>query len=176
VIFFVDEAAAVRSDAHRGTTWGRVGETPEVEESGTRFSLRLVSAVSQRGELRFSCFEGRMDAERFVGFLKKLHRDVGRPILVITDNATYHTSGKVQRYAAGTQGGVTVATLPRYSPELNPDEQVWNHTKARLAKRFIATKAEFKAALRSILASIQKSPHLIRSFFKLPDTAYAAEL
>lgn len=29
VIFFVDEAS-VRSDAHRGTTWGKIGETPVV--------------------------------------------------------------------------------------------------------------------------------------------------
>jgi hypothetical protein len=31
-IYFVDEAA-VRSDAHRGTTWGKIGQTPEVEDS-----------------------------------------------------------------------------------------------------------------------------------------------
>ncbi|MBI3191435.1 MAG: winged helix-turn-helix domain-containing protein [Pedosphaera parvula] len=36
VIFFVDEAA-VRSDAHRGTTWGKVGQTPVVRDSGDRF-------------------------------------------------------------------------------------------------------------------------------------------
>lgn len=43
-----------------------------------------------------------------------------------------------------------VEHLPAYSPELNPDEQVWNHAKGRLAKLFVATKKEFKAALFSI--------------------------
>ena len=173
-IYFVDEAS-VRSDAHRGTTWGKIGQTPEVNDSGDRFSIRLISAVSPRGDMKFSSFTGRRNGVRFVNFLKKLHADVGRPLIVIADNASYHTGGVVQRYVKQTRGQVTVGSLPRYSPELNPDEQVWNHAKARLAKLFVATKDEFKAALFSILLSIQKSTDLVLSFFQLPDTQYAAK-
>jgi len=173
-IYFVDEAS-VRSDAHRATTWGKIGQTPEVNDSGDRFSIRLISAVSPRGDMKFSSFTGRMNGVRFVNFLKKLHADVGRPIIVIADNASYHRGGDLQRYVKQTRGQVTVASLPRYSPELNPDEQVWNHAKARLAKLFVATKDEFKSALSSILFSIQRSTNLVRSFFQLPDTQYAAD-
>lgn len=175
LIYFVDEAA-VRSDAHRGTTWGKIGQTPAVAASGDRFSVRLISAVSPRGDMKFSSFTGRMTGTRFVDFLKKLHTDAGRPIIVIADNASYHTGGTVTRYVAQTDGQVTVANLPRYAPELNPDEQVWNHAKARLARLFVATKAEFKAALFSILMSIQKSTNLIRSFFDLAETQYAKDV
>lgn len=174
IIYFVDEAS-VRSDSHRGTTWGKIGQTPEAVDSGARFSLKLISAVSPRGDMRFSCFEGRMNGDGFVAFLKKLRSDAGRPIIVITDNASYHTGGSVKPYLEESQGDVTVATLPPYSPELNPDEQVWNHAKARLAKRFVATKDEFKAAIVSILFSIQRSRSLILSFFQLPHTRYAAD-
>lgn len=172
-IYFVDEAA-VRSDAHRGTTWGKIGQTPEVEDSGDRFSLKLISAVSPRGDMKFQFFEGRMNGARFVQFLIKLRADVGRPIIVILDNASYHGSGPVQNYLKENQGQVSVEHLPAYCPHLNPDEQVWNHAKARLAKRFVATKEEFKAALLSIMLSIQRSTDLILSFFQLPDTKYAA--
>lgn len=173
LIYFVDEAA-VRSDAHRGTTWGKIGQTPEVTDSGDRFSLKLISAVSPRGDMKFQSFEGRMNGDRFVEFLKKLRADAGRPIIVIADNASYHTGGAVQRYVAASQGEVAVENLPAYSPELNPDEQVWNHAKARLAKLFVATKQEFKAALFSIMLSIQRTAALVLSFFQLPDTKYAA--
>jgi transposase len=173
MIYFVDEAA-VRSDAHRGTTWGKIGQTPEVADSGDRFSLRLISAVSPRGDMKFACFEGRMNGPRFVEFLKKLRADAGRPIIVIADKASYHTGGVLRRYVAGSRGEVVVEHLPAYSPDLNPDEQVWNHAKARLAKRFVATKEEFKAALFSILLSIQRTRDLILSFFQLPGTSYAA--
>jgi len=39
----------VRSDAHRDTTWGKIGQTPEVQESGDRFSLKLISAAALAG-------------------------------------------------------------------------------------------------------------------------------
>lgn len=172
-IYFVDEAS-VRSDAHRGTTWGKIGQTPKVEDSGDRFSLKMISAVSPRGDLKFHCFNGRMNGASFVAFLKKLHADAGRPIIVIADNASYHRSSKVKRYVKESKGEVVVAYLPPYSPELNPDEQVWNHAKARLGKRFIATKDEFQAALLSIMKSIQRTTELVLSFFQLPDTKYAA--
>jgi transposase len=173
IIYFVDEAA-VRSDAHRGTTWGKIGQTPKVEDSGDRFSLKMISAVSPRGDMKFQCFTGRMNGSRFVAFLKKLRADAGRPIIVIADNASYHGSGPVQRYMEESEGQVVVAHLPAYCPHLNPDEQVWNHAKARLGKRFVATKQEFKDALLSIMRSIQRSTELLLSFFQLPDTQYAA--
>lgn len=173
VIFFVDEAA-VRSDAHRGTTWGKIGVTPVVRDSGDRFSLRLISAVSPRGDMRFAAFEGAMTGARFVEFIEKLRKDVRRPLIIIADNASYHRSQPLKDYVAGTAGKVVVENLPRYAPELNPDEQVWNHAKSSLARLFVSTKAEMKQAVMNILRSIQRRSGLVQSFFQLPDTTYAA--
>lgn len=169
-LFFVDEAA-VRSDCHRGTTWAPVGQTPEVEDSGDRFTLKMISAVSARGDMRFSFIRGRMNSDGFIAFLKKLREDAGCPIIVVADNASYHKSGKVLAY--GEKEGVEIALLPTYSPELNPDEQVWNHAKRRLGKLFVVTKDEMKSALLGIMRSIQKSKSLVMSFFRLPTTLYA---
>jgi hypothetical protein len=52
-MFFVDESA-IRSDARRGTTWGPVGATPVMQDSGWRFGMNLIKAVSPRGDPRFS--------------------------------------------------------------------------------------------------------------------------
>lgn len=173
IIYFVDEAA-VRADAHRGTTWAPVGETPVVEDSGDRFGLRLISAVSPRGHLKFATFEGKMTSQRFVEFLQKLRADTGKPIIVIADNAKYHKDGPAKHYQHPTPEGIRVEPLPAYSPELNPDEQVWNHLKARLSKLFIASKEQMKQAAIAILLSIQRSLKLVLSFFQLADTQYAA--
>lgn len=172
VIFFVDEAA-VRSDAHRGATWGKIGETPIVQDSGDRFSLRLISAVSPRGDMRFAAFEGSMTGARFVAFIEKLRKDVKRPLIIIADNASYHRSQPLKDYVANSQGQVVVENLPRYAPELNPDEQVWNHAKSRLGKLFVTSKNEMKRAVLNIMRAIQRSSDLIQSFFQLPDTKYA---
>jgi transposase len=170
-IYFVDEAS-VRSDAHRGLTWGKIGETPVVRDSGGRFSLHVISAVSPRRDMRFRFIEERMNSQRFIAFLKKLRKDAGRPILVITDNARYHHSKETQRFIDQQDGDILLAFLPAYSPELNPDEQVWNHAKARLGKRSIFNKLDMKRHLVSILRSIQRQTSLVKSFFRMPDTAY----
>jgi transposase len=174
VIYFVDEAA-LRADAHRGTTWAPVGQTPVVEDSGDRFGLRLISAVSPRGDLKFATFEGRMTSRRFVDFLKKLRADAGKPIIVIADKATYHKDGAARRYRQATDEGIRVELLPAYSPELNPDEQVWNHLKARLGKLFIESREQMKRLAKATLLSIQRNLELVLSFFELKDTLYAAD-
>jgi transposase len=173
VIFFVDEAA-VRSDAHRATTWGKVGQTPVVRDSGDRFGLRLISAVSPRGDMKFASFEGAMNGEKFVGFLQKLRHDVAGPLIVIADNAAYHRSPPVKEYVAQSQGELVVEHLPRYSPELNPDEQVWNQAQLRLGKLSVTTRQEMKRAVTTIMRSIQRRMELVKSFFQLAETRYAA--
>lgn len=170
-IYFLDEAA-VRSDAHRGTTWGKVGETPVVKDSGGRFGLKLISAVTPRGEMRFSFIEDKMNSKKFIAFLKKLRKDAGRPIIVIADNARYHHSKETQAFTSENVDSIVMAFLPAYSPEFNPDEQVWNHAKARLSKLPIINKETMKKSLLSIMRSIQKKKSLVKSFFRLAGTKY----
>jgi transposase len=171
-IYFVDESA-VRSDHHRGTTWGAVGETPVVKDSGDRFGVKLVSAVSPRGDMRFAVIEGKMNSDKFIAFLKKLQADAGKPIIVIADNASYHVSGKVQTFAKESQEAIHLGYLPKYAPELNPDEQVWNHLKGRLAKLYIDSAATLRQSVLNVMRSLQKQAALIRSFFAMKDTCYA---
>jgi transposase len=57
-----------------------------------------------------------------------------------------------------------MAFLPAYSSELNPDEQVWNHAKARLSKMAVVSKEGMKRGLVSMLRSIQRKKNLIKSF------------
>ena len=171
-IYFLDEAA-FRSDAHRGTTWGKCGETPVVKDSGGRFGFKLISAVSARGDMHFDVIEESMNAEKFISFLQKLRQDTGCPIFVIADNARYHHSKKVQAFLDAQQGEIMMAFLPAYSPELNPDEQVWNHAKSEVGKHPIKSKLEMEKLILSAMLSIQHKIELVKSFFRLPDTLYA---
>jgi len=173
-LYFVDEAS-FRSDAHRGITWGKIGETPVVRDSGGRFGFKLISAVSARGHLHFAVIDGTMDADTFIDFLGKLHQDAGCPIFVIADNAKYHHSKKVHAFLESQSGQIMMAFLPPYSPELNPDEQVWNHAKADAGKRFIKSKQEMEFVILAALRSIQDKVDLVRSFFRLPTTLYAKD-
>lgn len=127
-IYFGDEAG-VRSNCHAGATWGVRGKTPVVRSTGRRSSVNMISAVSARGALRFMPTKGKVNGLVFVEFLKRLMHNAGRPIFLILDGGSYHRSRPVKEYVASLGGDLRLFFLPPNSPELNPDEQVWNYVK-----------------------------------------------
>ncbi|MFZ0257260.1 MAG: IS630 family transposase, partial [Gammaproteobacteria bacterium] len=55
------------------------------------------------------------------------------------------------------------------------DEQVWNEIKHRqIGKQPVKNKIDLKKRLRSALKSLQLKAERIRTYFRLPDTRYAA--
>ena len=126
-IFFADEAGVRSNSHHSGTTWALMGQTPVVPATGKRFGLNLVSAVSPQGVLRFMVVDGRMAAVRFITFLKRLLHNQTQPVFLIVDQHSSHRAKVVQAFVASTDGRLELFFLPPYSPELNPDELVWNH-------------------------------------------------
>lgn len=172
-IFFADEAG-VRSDYHSGTTWGRRGQTPVVSSTGTRFGANLLSAVSARGQLRFMVAKGRVSAAVFIAFLKRLLVNAPGPIFLIVDGHPAHRAKSVERFVAAQGGSLALFFLPPYSPELNPDEHVWNNLKTHgLGRKLMTSLAEMRQMVRSHLRRLQKMPALVRSFFSAPTTRYA---
>ena len=78
-------------------------------------------------------------------------------------------------FVAGTDGMLQLFFLPGYSPELNPDEQVWNDLKNNgIGRRVITGPDQLRGAALSHLRSLQRRPARIRSFFQTPETRYAA--
>jgi len=173
-IYFGDEAG-VRSDFHSGTTWARKGHTPVVSSTGARFVLNLISAVSPRGQMRFMDTKGRVAADIFIEFLKRLMHNASRPIFLIVDGHPVHKAKKVARFIDSVQERIRLFFLPPYSPELNSDEWVWNHLKNNgIVRQIIHIKAQMKRAVISHMRHIQTSPDLISSFFQSQTTRYAA--
>jgi len=173
-IFFGDEAG-VRSDHHAGTTWAVKGKTPVVTSTGARFGLNLISAVSAQGELRFMTVKGRVGAKVFIEFLKRLVHNVERMIFLIVDGHPAHKAKIVSRFVASMKDRLQLFFLPPYSPELNPDERVWNDLKNNAVgrQRMDSPKQLYKA-VTSHLRLVQKAPHRVRSYFQNETTKYAA--
>jgi transposase len=173
-IFFGDEAG-VRSDFHAGTTWAPKGETPVVEATGARFSMNMISAISNRGEMRFMVVDGSVNADAFIEFLKRLIIDTDRPVFLIVDGHPTHRSVRVRDFVNATNGKLGLFYLPGYSPELNPDEFVWNDLKNNVVgRKTVSSKEGLKSIIVGGLRSIQKRPEKIRSFFQARHTKYAA--
>jgi transposase len=172
-IFFADEAG-VRSDYHSGTTWGRRGHTPVVSSTGARFGANLISAISAQGQFRFMLTKGRVTAAVFIEFLKRLLVNATTPIFVVVDGHPTHRAKSVARFVAAQEGQLALFFLPPYSPELNPDEYVWNDLKAHgTGRQMITSLDQLRQMILSHTRQLQKLPALVRSFFHAPTTRYA---
>ena len=91
VIYFADEAG-LRSDHHTGTTWGPRGQTPVVKATGRRFSLNMISAVSNGGDFRFMTQAGSVTAPVFRDFLQRLLVGATQPISLGGRRSSYSPS------------------------------------------------------------------------------------
>jgi len=174
-IFFGDEAG-IRSDYHSGTTWSPKGQTPIVETTGARFGLNMISAISAKGQMRFMTVEGTVDAGVFVRFLRRLIDRQARPVFLIVDGHSIHKSKKVKDFLLEeAKGRLRLFYLPSYSPDLNPDELVWNHVKGhKIGRMAIEGRGHLKRKVVGVLRSLQRIPAKVRSFFEKPSVAYAA--
>ena len=174
LIFFGDEAG-VRSDHHAGTTWARKGETPVVSSTGARFGLNIISAVSAQGELRFMAVEGRVNASVFIEFIKRLIHGVDRMVFLIVDGHPAHRAKCVTQFVESVKDRFRLFYLPPYSPDLNPDERVWNDLKNNaVGRQAITSPKQLKGAVISRMRRVQKSPERVMSYFNGETTKYAA--
>ena len=166
--------AGVRSDYHAGTSWGVKGKTPVVPRTGGRHSINMLSTVGAHRELRFMLVKGRVNGLVFAEFLRRLMHNAPHPVFLVLDEHSIHRSRSVRDFVAGQEGRLRLFFLPPYSPELNPDEQVWNYVKHHGAgKAFLRNASDLRNFVLARLRSLQRLPWTVRMFFLTPATQYA---
>ena len=91
--------------------------------------MNLISAVSPCGELRFKVTKSRVRATVFIEFLTRLLHDLPGVLVVIVDRHLAHKTKRVTQFVDSVAPWLHTFYFPPYSPELNPDEWVWNDLK-----------------------------------------------
>jgi transposase len=136
----------------------------------------VLSIVTPKGEMNYSVTEDSVNSQRHIEFLDGLIHGRKRPLILIVDQAPFHGSQKVRRWVRAHRTRLRIFFLPKRSPELNPDEQVWRNEikNNKLGKQPVKNKRDLKQRLYSALRSLQRQSERIRSFFQLPDTLYAS--
>lgn len=165
ILYFQDEAN-VSLTAFLGKTWAPCGKTPKANVTGKRGGVAAMSAISRRGHLLFRLHEKRIASPEVIAFLgQMLRHHPRRHLVVIMDQAPPHTSKKTQLFI-DDQRRLHVFHLPKYSPDWNPDEKVWNHLKHQeLQSHQAKTKMELKQLTRRKLQSMARRPSLMRGIF-----------
>ncbi|MDI3308049.1 MAG: IS630 family transposase, partial [Acetobacteraceae bacterium] len=93
-LFWGDETG-LRSDDVRGRSYAPPGRTPAVRVNHKRAGLGLISAVTNKGELRWMVLDGAVTAPDLRRFLARLVRDAGQKVFLILDRLPVHRSAKV---------------------------------------------------------------------------------
>lgn len=171
-IFFLDEAG-IRSDAALARTWAPRGETPVVPTSGQRQSVNAISAVSPLGAFWFETFTEKLNAQTFLGFLRRFRRGRRRPVFLIVDGHPAHRAAVVAKYIKSLRGKLEFHFLPGYSPDLNPDEFVWNHLRQTgVTKKPLMKGESLRRRVDGDLQKVKKDRALVRRFFRAESVSY----
>jgi transposase len=165
LLYFQDEAN-VSLTALLAKTWAPCGKTPKQPVTGKRAGVAAMSAITSHGKLIFRLHEKRIASPEVIDFLRQMLRHhPRRHLVVVMDNAPPHTSRATTTFIE-EQPRLHVFYLPKYSPDWNPDEKVWNHLKHQELKGHQArTKAELVQLTQSKLTSMSHSPELLRGIF-----------
>jgi transposase len=165
ILYFQDEAN-VSLTAFLGKTWSLRGVTPKIKVTGHRAGVSAISAIARRGHLLFRLYDKRIASAEVIEFLgQMLKHHPRRHVVVVMDQAPPHVS-KLTTAFIGSQPRLHVFHLPKYSPDWNPDEKVWNHLKHHELKAHGAkTKEELKVLTTQKLVTMSEDPDLIQGLF-----------
>lgn len=97
--------------------------------SGGAGGVNCLALISRRCECRAWMTQGAVTAERVSEALDALSWEIGRPTVVVLDNASPHRKAYRERNAVWQARGLFVWLLPEYSPHLNLAETLWRKLK-----------------------------------------------
>jgi len=159
----------------RGRGFAPKGQTPVIRVNNKRHGLSVISTVTNKGQMRWRIFDGALNADILIDFLRRLIKGAGRKLFLILDNLRVHHAKPVKAWLAEHADAIEVFYLPSYSPELNPDERLNADLKHAIGTKVPArTKAKLHAAATDHMARIEADPERVKSYFQDPRVKYAA--
>jgi transposase len=173
-ISWCDETG-VAADEHPARGYARQGQPARIDVPKPHIRMNQIAAISDAGEVRFMTYAGSMDAALFVVFLSRLLRSTTGKIFLIVDRLKAHEKDEVEGWVAAHQDRLELFWLPRYAPELNPEEYLNQDLKGRVNAEGLADeKGELRSRLQRFMRRLVHLPEQVRNYFQHPCAQYAA--
>jgi transposase len=159
----------------RRRTWGPEGQTPKVPYSYkhdriSALAVLTVSPVRHRIGLYARFQQDNFKAVHVAPFLRQLLRHMPGPVILLWDRGQIHKGPVIER-VLGDNPRLQTEWFPKYAPELNPAEQVWNEFKGRTANSLPIDKQDIRNSLHANKRRVCRSQDKLRSLIlasKLP--------
>lgn len=173
VIYFGDETG-MRSDHQAGRSYAPKGQTPVVISTGQRFSLNMISAISNKGHLQFMIIE-RFNGDVFIDFLKRMIKYSREKVFFVTDGHPAHKTKKLKTWLDENKTRIEVFFIPPYSPELNAQEYLNQDVKTNIiGKKRPINKAQMRSNVEDFMNKRKKDRRQVQKYFHVSHVRYAA--
>jgi len=168
LIYWGDETG-INSESYVSRGYSPQGLKPVVKTSGRRFSISMISAITNEGQINYMVYKGALVTKTFIDFLRRLLQTVRERIYLIVDNLRVHHAKKVQRWVDKHSERIRLFYLPPYAPEHNPDEYLNQDLKLEISKRPKAQNEEqLKRSVKSHMCRTQHNREKVRHFSIIP--------
>ena len=151
-LVFIDETWA-KTNMTRTHGWARQGDRLVDKVPHGHWKTTTFLAALRYDRIDAPClFDGPINGERFLAYVEQFLAPTLAPgDVVILDNLGSHKGAAVRRAIRKT--GAKLIFLPKYSPDLNPIEQVFAKLKALLRKAEARTVDAICSAIGQLLKS-----------------------
>jgi len=169
------DETGVRNNSQHGRSYAPKGITPVKKSMAKRFSINMISTVTNQGKVGFMIYSGSMNAERLIQFLKQLTKGKKRKVYLILDNLRVHHSKMVKKWVEENSEKISIFHLPPYSPEKNPDEYLNCDLKYGLSEKPSPKNQEqLKNNVENHMVMLQENQQRVKKYFNHKDIKYAA--
>jgi len=173
IIYFGDETG-MRSDHQAGRSYAPKGQTPVVKSTGQRFSLNMISAISNKGHLQFMIID-KFNGDVFIDFLKRMIRYSKQKVFFITDGHPAHKTRKLKEWLAENETRIEVFFIPPYSPELNAQEYLNQDVKTNIiGKKRPVNKIQMQTNVEDFMNKRKNNRKQVKKYFHQKHVRYAA--
>ena len=145
-------------------TWAPRGQRPIVRRvTKDRRALTTAVGLTLSGKVYKRYFDGGMNSQDVIVALEHLRRFMLEGFVLLCDWASIHTSHTLLCYFFD-HPEIIVEPLPKYAPELNPEEYCHGHVKRQAANATPADRVNMRRYLDRGFARLRRRPDLLLGF------------
>ena len=169
------DETGVKNACHHGRSYAPKGKTPVKLSMSKRFSVNMISTVTNQGKVQFMIYTDTMNADRFIQFIQQLIKSSTQKIFLILDNLRVHHSKIVKEWVQENTDKIELFYLPSYSPERNPDEYLNCDLKQGLSdKPSPKNQDKLKENVESHMNLLVQNQERVKKYFKHESINYAS--
>ena len=169
------DETGVRNTNQHGRSYAPKGKTPIKNHMSKRFSINMISTVTNQGLVQFMIYKENMNADVFIKFLEQLIVSQDNKVFLILDNLRVHHSKIIKQWEEEHKDEIKLFYLPSYSPDRNSDEYLNCDLKYGLSEKPASKTVEkLKENLENHMNMLQENSSRVAKYFRHPSIKYAA--